>query len=206
MLDSIVRPKIQKYFDNVVKRTPFRLLSPNLISTAGCILGIFSAILIYFQFKYLAAIFLLMSGLLDILDGTVARVFQKKSLSGCTIDIIFDRIVECSLILALFLVSPTQRALVSILLLIGVTMCLTSFFVVSMLSNNASEKSFYYRPGICERGEAFIFFIIMIIFPTTFQVIGYIFTFLMLITAFIRTFEFLRQNKLNELSPPGKNN
>jgi len=205
MLDSIIRPKVQKYFDKIVKHFPFKFLKPNAVSVTGCFLGVFSAILIYFQFKYLAAIFLLTSGLLDILDGTIARVFQKKSLSGCTIDIIFDRVIECSVIFALFFIDPSQRALVSVLLLIGVVMCLTSFFVVSMLSNNTSEKSFYYSPGICERGEAFIFFIIMIIFPTSFQVAGYIFSLLMILTAFIRTFEFLKQNKLSEPLPSNKN-
>jgi len=205
MLDSILRPKIQKYFDNLVKNSPFRFINPNTISISGCLLGITAAILIYFHFKYLAALLLLASGVLDILDGTVARLFQKKSSSGCILDIIFDRIIECSVIFALFLISPNQRALVSVLLLIGVVMCLTSFFVVGMLSNNTSEKSFHYSPGICERGEAFIFFICMIVFPATFQLAGYIFAVLMLITAFIRIVEFLRQNKLSELLQPHEN-
>ncbi len=200
MLDSVLRPKIQKHIDNIVYRSFLSSTHPNTISVLGCILGITSAVLIYYQIKYLAALFLLASGVADILDGTVARVFQKKTLAGCSIDIVFDRLIECSVIFALFLISPEQRSLVSMLLLVGVVMCLTSFFVVSMLSNNTSEKSFHYSPGICERGEAFIFFISMIIFPKAFQLLGYIFSSLMLITAVVRIIEFIKQDKLNNLS------
>jgi len=200
MLDSLLRPKIQKHLDGIIKRSFLSTTHPNTISVLGCILGIISAVLIYFQLKYLAALFLLVSGVADILDGTVARLFQKKTATGCTIDIVFDRLIECSVIFALFLISPEQRSLVSMLLLVGVVMCLTSFFVVGMLSYNTSEKSFHYSPGICERGEAFIFFINMIIFPKAFQLLGYIFSSLMLITALVRTTEFIRQDKLSNLS------
>lgn len=103
-----------------------------------------------------------------------------------------DRIVEFSAVLALYLFDPQHRATLTILMLGSILLCITSFLVVGIFSNNTSQKSFYYSPGIMERAEAFLFFIVMTLFPDYFNFLAAVFCFLVCLTALIRLFEFKR--------------
>ena len=61
--------------------------------------------------------------------------------------------------------------------------CITSFLVIGIFTKNNGEKGFYYSQGLMERAEAFIFFMLMIIFPAAFRILAIVFTFLLLVTA-----------------------
>ena len=64
------------------------------------------------------------------------------------------------------------------------------FLVVGIVSDMVSNKTFYYSPGLMERAEAFLFFTLMILFPSQFIWLGILFSVLALFTAIQRVFEF----------------
>lgn len=155
--------------------------------------GIFGLLFIPFVLldkPYIAISFLLLSGYLDTLDGSLARFQNRASDFGSAMDIVMDRIVEFSAVLALYLFDPQHRATLAILMLGSILLCITSFLVVGIFSNNTTQKNFYYSPGIMERAEAFLFFIFMTLFSSCFNFLAALFCFLVCLTALIRLFEF----------------
>ena len=194
MIDSSkVRNSYQKLFvDNVAVALP-STLSPLAITVTALAVGVAVLPLLALEIPYFALACLLISGYLDTLDGALARMKEAVTPQGAVLDIVSDRIVEAAVIIGLFLVEPVERALPSILMLASVLVCVTSFLVVSIFIQNRSEKSFYYSPGLMERTEAFFFFAAMIIFPSLFIPLAYLFTIAVFYTAFTRTFQFIRK-------------
>lgn len=197
MIESYVRPFYQKIFCDPLARILGKNFSPNTLTFLGTLVGVAILPALFYDFVSLALTLLVITGIFDTLDGTVARLFQKDSSYGTVIDIIGDRIVEFSIVLGLFLVSPETRALGCLLMLGSILICVTSFLVVGIFSENESQKGFHYSPGLMERPEAFLFFAAMMLLPTLFSALALLFTFLVFLTAAIRVLEF-KKNEWNK--------
>lgn len=197
MLESILRPGLQTLIINpvlgVIRRSQYSkaYLTPIKLTLASTIFGLLVPIAILLSWPWLAIILLLISGLFDILDGSLARFENSQSEFGAVLDIISDRLVEVAVVLGLFFYTPSHRAVISILLLASFVICITSFLVVGMFSKNNSGKSFHYSPGLIERPETFIFFILVILLPSWFNLLGAIFVLLVLFTAVWRVYQFV---------------
>ena len=63
---------------------------------------------------------------------------------------------------------------------------------------NDSQKGFHYSPGIMERAEAFIFFIIMMLWLKAFTFLAVLFSFLVTLTAIIRLYQFYQYTKKSQ--------
>lgn len=196
MLDSHFRSTYQKILvEPVLSLAWIHNRSPATMTVLSCLFGLAAAPLIASQLNILAILFLIISGYLDTLDGSLARHQKTTSHTGAVLDIISDRLVEFSVILSLFLIHPLERGLPCILMLGSVLLCITSFLVVGIFSKNSSEKSFHYSPGLMERAEAFLFWGAMILFPPFFSFLAYLFTVLVLYTALYRLKQFFRSVK-----------
>ncbi|MBK2046234.1 CDP-alcohol phosphatidyltransferase family protein [Allofrancisella guangzhouensis] len=189
MIEQTIRPWFQKHLINTIAAIISTSdVSANTITTLSFITGAISALLILWM-PWLAVIFLLLSGYLDVLDGTIARMQNTSSAFGTMLDILSDRFVESFIIIALFIAQP-QIAWVGLFMMMSIVACVSSFLLVGIFSQQESHKSFYYSPGLMERAETFIFFIIMILLPSTVLWLGILFTILVLWTTFYRVGEF----------------
>lgn len=193
MIETNLRGAYQKFcIDPLLRLKNFQKISPAAITGGAFLAGIGVLPLLAFGFTWTALLSMLISGFLDTLDGSVARLQGSSSPKGAAIDIISDRAVELSILLGLFFIDPEARALPVLLMLGSVFLCVTSFLIVGVFTPNQSEKSFHYNPGLIERAEAFIFFAAMILFPSAFFFLSYLFTFLVFLTAFIRMIQFVK--------------
>ncbi|HCU05396.1 MAG: hypothetical protein A2X77_04060 [Gammaproteobacteria bacterium GWE2_42_36] len=190
MLEAYFRSYYQKWLVDDVAKCISQFISPNLITVYGMLFGIVTAILLGLHHPYWALVSLIISGYLDSLDGTIARLTVRSTPFGSALDIICDRIVEFSVILGLYFVDPIARATTTIWMLGSILICISSFLVVGIFTQNHHEKSFYYSPGIMERFESFLFFFAMILWPHYFTYCGYAFTVLVVITVILRMREF----------------
>jgi archaetidylinositol phosphate synthase len=195
LIEQYARPMFQKLvFDNLVylinKHTK---LTANQLTSASCTCGISVLPCLFFGLSWLALVLLWLSGLLDVLDGSVARAQKAKSPVGAMYDIVSDRIVEFFVIYGLYIVSPSDRANLCLLMIGAILICVTSFLVVGTLTENSSEKSFHYSSGLMERSEAFIFFSLMILFPSQFVLLSVGFIVLVCYTTIVRLYEFSTQ-------------
>ncbi|KGP62920.1 cytochrome C oxidase subunit III [Legionella norrlandica] len=195
MLEQSLRHYYQQILIDPILPNLCKWITPLSITWLSGLFGLLFIPFVLLNKPYIAIGFLLISGYLDTLDGSLARFQNQSSDFGSAMDIITDRIVEFSAVFALYLFNPEQRATLTILMLGSILLCITSFLVVGIFTNNNSHKSFYYSPGIMERAEAFIFFIFMTLFPGYFSFLAIIFCFLVCLTALIRVIEFKKAVK-----------
>lgn len=200
MLEPYVRPTFHQYIVEPLLniRVLRRYLSPNGCTFAAAITGGSVALALFYQQIIIAISLLLFSGLLDIIDGALARQQNKTTALGTIFDIMSDRFVECSVILGLLLQAPQERGLACCVMMGSILLCVSSFLVVGIFSENQTKKSFYYSPGLIERFEAFLFFIAMMLNPAFFQPIACLFSVLVLYTTVTRINEFAKQIKNDE--------
>lgn len=184
MLDTHGRKFIDPFINRIAKKLLRVGLYPNHITTLGLVIGVLSGITIYIGNPILACLLLWFSGLLDVLDGAMARIGKLSSDWGSLLDIFFDRIVESSIILGL--AYRTNQVFPLLFLLISILLSMTIFLTVGALCEKNSIKSFYYQAGLAERTEGFILFTLMILLQRHVAMITYIFTIMILFTVIQR--------------------
>ena len=189
MLDTnarkVVQPMIRKTANAFIKRN----VTADQVTILALIIGVIPSILLALHVPaYIAVIILWTSGYLDAVDGTIARITKSSSPFGTIMDIVFDRIVEISLIIVLAYLYPESTY--SFVLLGGaIILSMTIFLTVGAASEKASEKSFYYQPGLGERTEGFIMFTLMMLLPQHINELCLIFAGIVLFTAVQRFVE-----------------
>lgn len=77
----------------------FTKLSANIVTYTGAIFAIISAAYVLNDNLILASIFFYMSFMCDFLDGRIARIKKTASSFGKKLDLAFDRLIFCTLIL-----------------------------------------------------------------------------------------------------------
>ncbi|QLE79638.1 CDP-alcohol phosphatidyltransferase family protein [Francisella sp. Scap27] len=195
MLEQKLRPFFQTKFVDCVAVFLADKIKPNTVTILATIVGLLCAISLFVN-PYLCVALLLFSGYLDILDGSLARLQKTSSNFGTLLDIFSDRLVEAFIIIAIFINQP-DVLWVGLMMTMSIAFCMYSFLLVGMFSENSSQKSFYYSPGFIERAETFLFFIVMILLPSTVFYLGIIYTILVSWTTLYRCYEFYlyQQNK-----------
>ncbi|MBZ4688003.1 MAG: hypothetical protein PWQ96_1940 [Clostridia bacterium] len=189
MLDSRARKYVQPLFAVIAKLFIKLHITPRMITVMALFLGLGSSVFFYYELSLPAIILLWFSGLLDALDGTVARMIGKTSPFGALLDIIFDRTVEISFIVAVALKLPESR-MACIFLLCSIIFSFSIFLTVgAVVKNKKKEKFFYYQAGLAERTETFIIFTLVMFFPTFTTKLFYLFTAMIVFTGCQRLLE-----------------
>lgn len=76
-------------------------LTPNQLTVIGLIFGILAFFFIVYGSIIIGAVFVLLSGLFDVLDGLVARTQRMATDFGAFLDSVFDRYVDVLVFIAL---------------------------------------------------------------------------------------------------------
>ncbi|HLR34935.1 MAG TPA: CDP-alcohol phosphatidyltransferase family protein [Tissierellales bacterium] len=188
MLDTYGRKYISALIKNVADFFIKLNFTANQITKLAFIIGIFSGVFVYFDKAVMAVVVLWVSGLLDAVDGEIARRQKDTTDWGTVMDITFDRIVEISVIIGLGL-RYTDSRIHLLFLSCSIIISMTIFLTVGALSEKKSSKSFYYQAGIMERTEGFIMFTLMILFSGKLSLFTVIYAVLVFITAMQRLAE-----------------
>lgn len=162
-------------------------LTANDVTMIALFLGILAGILTYFGYPLLALASLWISGYLDAVDGTIARV-QGSTRFGTVMDITFDRLVEIAIIIGLAL-RYSGNEIYLLFLACSIIITMTIFLTTGTMADKVSEKSFYYQAGLAERTEGFIMFSLMMVFTDYLKILTVIFTLMIAITAVQRFLE-----------------
>ncbi len=188
MLDTHARKYVNPIIELGAKFLLKLKLTPNNVTILALLLGISTSIFLYFDMQVVAITVLWISGYLDAVDGAMARRSNSSSSFGTLLDIVSDRIVEVSIVLVLGIKFIDVRYNL-IVLNACILMSMTIFLTVGALSEKKGVKSFYYQAGVAERSEGFIFFSLMILFPSYLRIITNIFSILIIVTAIQRFLE-----------------
>lgn len=195
MIETYLRKKLQPLFDTITVWFLVPLnITPNMVTFVAFVCGIFAAGLLSFNYQKIALSFLMFSGLLDVLDGTLARLLNQSQKVGAYVDLISDRMVEAAIILG-FAFSYPQYYIAYIMFFIAVLLHFSTFVVAGSLYPNMGTKSMHYDKSLVERAEAFLFFALMIMMPQHISPLLTFFNMLIFgsgITRFFRVLQFAR--------------
>ena len=103
---------------------------------------------------------LALSAAFDALDGTIARECAAPSALGGVFDLCADRLVEAAVIVGIAWPRP-ELYLPALLLVASWYLNITVFLAVGAALERNGPKLIEYPPGILERTEALIFFVVL---------------------------------------------
>ncbi len=168
MLDSRARKYVQPLFALVAGLLVKCGVRANTVTLVAFVLGLSCSAVFFLGGRWSALCLLWLSGILDVLDGSVARLGGTSSPFGALMDLVFDRVVESSFIVAVSLLLPQAR-LASVLLLSSIIFSFSVFLAVGALAGKERRggKAFYYQAGLAERTETFLVFSVVILWPSS---------------------------------------
>jgi archaetidylinositol phosphate synthase len=164
LLDTHARKWAEPMIGHTAKQLLRWGLKPNQVTWMAFVIGLCTGGFIYLNMPVVAVIVLWLSGYLDAVDGSMARLKKQTSAWGTLLDITFDRIVELFVIIALAALYP-EAVFLLLLLTASIVFSMTIFLTVGALTEKKGMKSFYYQAGVAERTEGFILFTLMILLP-----------------------------------------
>jgi len=167
-------------------------LSANQLTLLGFFIGIFAAILIATGHYGAGAGAILLSRLLDGLDGAVARQTRTTD-AGAFLDIALDFLFYAGIPLAFAVADPARNALAAAVLLAAFVGTGSSFLAFAVLaakrglqSTDYPDKSFFFLGGLTEASETLICFVAACLWPAYFPLLAYGFAILCGITIISR--------------------
>ena len=192
MLDSAIQQVLKPVLNRMARGLVRAGLGADAISFIGFSLGMAAALAIALQHFTAGLVLLLLSRLMDGLDGAVARLTQPTDRGGF-LDITLDFVFYASIPLAFALAHPVQNALPAAVLLasfMGTASSFLAFAIVAAKRGLASTalpgKSFYFLGGLTEATETIAAFVAMCLWPQWFAPIAYGFAALCAITTVLR--------------------
>jgi archaetidylinositol phosphate synthase len=165
MLDSLMaqRPALRSLQSSVARVLYLSGIRANQATIIAGVLGVTAGVLFACSHLALGIFALGLSGILDAVDGTIARQFEAATSLGGVLDLTLDRIVEAVVLLGLIWQHSGLQLPAAIVLAtwyVNITV-----FMATGAALGASEKLIHYPPGLVERTEAFIFFVLLALAP-----------------------------------------
>lgn len=188
MLDRHARPYFNPIFAKSAEFFIEHKVSANQITFIALGIGLLAGLVLYLGIGWLSILLLWLSGYLDAVDGEVARMQNTANPFGAQLDIVFDRIVELSIVWALAFRFPEAR-LALVILCSAILISMTIFLTSGQVLKKPGKKSFYYQAGLMERTEGFIAFTFMILLPAHLTTLTLIYALLIFFTAGQRIWE-----------------
>jgi archaetidylinositol phosphate synthase len=175
-------------------------VTPNGLTYTALASGLVAALLFYCDHGWWAYALVLLSGLLDAVDGRVARLGPGPTVWGGVIDLLCDRIVEAAILLGIAVPHPDWH-LSALVVAATWYVNISVFLVVGAASDRVSAKVIDYPPGLLERSELLLFAFIVIAFPVAVPAVAYLYAVLELVTAAQR-FRYGRRVLRGEMTEP----
>ena len=148
MLERL-RPLLKKILEPLAKRTN---INPNIITIISPLIAIVSAVFFGTGNLLMGGLFILFSGVFDVLDGSIARYHNKTSKFGAFLDSTMDRFSDAIIIIGLIWGGYGTWFL-------GV-LAIHSAYTVSYIRASAESRGISCNIGIAERATRLIILIL----------------------------------------------
>ena len=192
MLDKAIQQALRPLMTQAARGLVRLGIGADAITFTGFALGMAAAAAIAFQHFLPGLALLLLSRLMDGLDGAVARATRPTDRGGF-LDITLDFLFYAAIPLAFAIANPAANALPAAVLLaafIGTGSSFLAFAIVAekrrLQSVAFPDKSFYFLGGLTEATETIAAFAAMCLWPGHFALIAYGFAALCAITIALR--------------------
>ncbi len=154
---GLIPSRLENRFDKLLIPLVYAVkalhLSPNVISTIGIIPSFIAAILLAYGWFVTAGFFILFGGIMDMIDGKIARLTNRTSKFGALYDSTLDRFAEIAMYTGLgyFYVFQSMH-LASLLVVIAAS----GSIMVSYVRARAESHGFSCNVGWMRRGERIV--------------------------------------------------
>lgn len=199
MLDGVAQAAMKPWLDRIGRALAGRGVTADAVTVAGCLLGLAAALAIAWQLYVPALILLLVSRLLDGLDGAVARATRITDFGGF-LDIVLDFVFYGAIPLGFVFADPGANGLAGATLIFSFYVNGASFLAFSaqaakrgLVSHRRGVKSIFFTTGLAEASETLAVFVLMCVFPGWFAVLAWIFAAVCFYTAVARILEAAEQ-------------
>jgi phosphatidylglycerophosphate synthase len=193
MLDGLMRGVINTPLNEGGRWLAARGASANAVTLAGLALGLTAAALVGLGWSGVGvAAILFASRLADGLDGAVARARGKTDFGGY-LDIVCDFAFYGAVPLSFVLRDPGANGIAGAFLLFSFYVNAATFLGFAILAEkrglqtrSRGEKSLYFTAGLMEGTETILCFTALVLWPSLFAPLAWVFGILCLITAMAR--------------------
>jgi phosphatidylglycerophosphate synthase len=192
MFDARLRPWIDPPLNAVAARCVRAGVTADALTYAGCALGLLAAVIIAAGWPSLALLLFLLGRLGDGLDGAVARATQPTD-RGAFLDIVGDFLVYAAVPLGFAVADPAGNALAAAALLASFIASGAAFLAFAALaakrgqtSRAQGEKAIYYLAGLAEGTETILVLAAMMLWPSHFALLAWLFAGLCAVSAAAR--------------------
>lgn len=192
MLDSRIRPLIDPPLNFIGKVLARAGVAANQITIAGAAIGIGAGVAIGYRYYLLGLALVLLSRILDGLDGAVARATKQSDFGGY-LDIVSDFAFYVAVPIG-FGFAAAANLPFAMLLIASFTLTGVSFLAYAVMAakhdretDAHGKKSFFYNTGLAEGTETIVAFVLMCLLPQYFAIIAAIYSAMCVITVIQRT-------------------
>ena len=191
MFDAKIRPRIDPVLNAQGARLAARGIRPDQVTLAGLGFGLLAAVLVGLGIMGWALAAILLSRLLDGLDGAVARAGQPSAFGGY-LDIVCDFAFYGAIPVAFVILDPSN-GLAAAFLLFSFYVNGATFLGYAVLAEKREMKteergvkSLYFTGGLLEGAETIALFVLFCLIPSWFVPVAFVFGGLCLVTAVSR--------------------
>ncbi|OJF67956.1 hypothetical protein BK026_03700 [Alteromonas sp. V450] len=182
MLDAKITPFIKPLLKPLITTLDAIGISPNQVTVAGFIIGIFAVPFIILNWWNMALGCIILNRIFDGIDGELARYQQSSSSAGGFLDICLDFLFYASIPLAFGIANPEEWGIPAMVLLATFIGTGSSFLAFAIAAEKFqidrpqfANKSFYYMQGLTEGTETILVFLAFCIWPQYFAMLAYVF-------------------------------
>ena len=149
MLNDKLRPKTNKITGEIGQKID---IDPNIVTIIGLLISIFAGVLYASGNLGAGALFIIISGFCDVIDGAIARSQNRRTKFGGFLDSVCDRFADAVIIIGIIYsgyVDPVLGAL-----------AIHASLTVSYIRSRAESEGLNCTVGIAERAERLLIIII----------------------------------------------
>lgn len=149
MLNDKLRPQTNKFTSKIGEKID---INPNIVTLIGLSISIFSGVLFASGNLVAGALFIIISGVCDIIDGAIARSQNRKTKFGGFLDSTCDRFADAAIIIGIIYSGYVDPILGALAIHASIT--------VSYVRSRAEQEGIKCSVGIAERAERLLIIII----------------------------------------------
>ena len=169
------------WLDAVARGLIAMRVGANAVSCAALAFGLGGAASFYVGHGWWGLLALCGSGLMDAVDGRVARLGGGATPWGGVLDLTFDRVVEAAVLLGIAVPRPEWH-LPALVLVATWYVNLCVFLAVGAASDRQTAKVIDYPPGLLERSELLLLLLVVVALPAAVPFAVYVYSILEVVT------------------------
>jgi archaetidylinositol phosphate synthase len=182
MFEKKMRSASRGFIEAMAKGFVRLRISPNTMSFISFLVGMAGAYYIASGELIAAVALIIISGILDAVDGSIARIAGKASKWGAFIDSTFDKVVEIAIFIGIFIFNPELALIVILSISFMMLSSYTNKHIAAFNLESKDHRPFSYVYTFADRLERMAIVCAALILPAFMREILYIYLILLFLS------------------------